>query len=60
MLETISHRGRAGREIIDREGATLGAGTTLTKSAPPGSLTVSRAKQLSIDGWQRPRKSRKD
>lgn len=25
MLETISHRGRAGREIIDREGATLGA-----------------------------------
>jgi len=37
-------------------GATLGAGTTLTKSAPPDSLTVSRAKQISIAGWKRPTK----
>ncbi len=37
-------------------GATLGAGTTLTKDAPVGQLTVSRARQLTIDGWQRPRK----
>ena len=35
-------------------GATLGAGTTLTKDAPPEALTVSRAKQLSLTGWQRP------
>lgn len=35
------------------KGATLGAGTTLTKDAPPGKLTVSRAKQVSVD-WQRP------
>ena len=35
-------------------GATLGAGTTLTKDAPPGSLTISRAKQVSISGWKRP------
>ena len=35
------------------KGATLGAGTTLTKDAPAGKLTVSRAKQLSVD-WQRP------
>ncbi len=35
-------------------GATLGAGTTLTKDAPAGQLTVSRAKQLSLSNWQRP------
>ncbi len=35
-------------------GATLGAGTTLTKDAPADSLTVSRARQTSIPGWQRP------
>jgi bifunctional UDP-N-acetylglucosamine pyrophosphorylase/glucosamine-1-phosphate N-acetyltransferase len=34
-------------------GATLGAGTTLTKDAPPNQLTVSRAKQVSLQ-WQRP------
>ncbi|NMG35577.1 UDP-N-acetylglucosamine diphosphorylase/glucosamine-1-phosphate N-acetyltransferase [Azoarcus sp. TTM-91] len=39
-------------------GATLGAGTTLTKDAPPEQLTVSRAKQLSIAGWKRPQKKR--
>ncbi|CAL96253.1 bifunctional UDP-N-acetylglucosamine diphosphorylase/glucosamine-1-phosphate N-acetyltransferase GlmU [Azoarcus olearius] len=39
-------------------GATLGAGTTLTKDAPPEQLTVSRAKQLSIAGWKRPVKQR--
>ena len=37
-------------------GATLGAGTTLTRDAPPGSLTVSRGKQTSIPGWKRPSK----
>lgn len=40
-------------------GATLGAGTTLTKDAPPDALTVSRAKQLSLTGWQRPVKQKK-
>jgi bifunctional UDP-N-acetylglucosamine pyrophosphorylase/glucosamine-1-phosphate N-acetyltransferase len=35
-------------------GATLGAGTTLTKDAPAGQLTVSRARQVSLPGWQRP------
>ncbi|MEO8409797.1 MAG: bifunctional UDP-N-acetylglucosamine diphosphorylase/glucosamine-1-phosphate N-acetyltransferase GlmU, partial [Propionivibrio sp.] len=38
-------------------GATLGAGTTLTKDAPAGSLTLSRAKQRSIFGWKRPLKA---
>ena len=39
-------------------GATLGAGTTLTKDAPANQLTVSRAKQVSLQ-WQRPVKQEK-
>ncbi len=35
-------------------GATLGAGTTLTRDAPAHQLTVTRTKQVSIDGWKRP------
>jgi bifunctional UDP-N-acetylglucosamine pyrophosphorylase/glucosamine-1-phosphate N-acetyltransferase len=34
-------------------GATLGAGTTLTKDAPANQLTISRARQVSLR-WQRP------
>lgn len=41
------------------KGATLGAGTTLTKDAPEGKLTVSRAKQITIENWQRPVKQKK-
>lgn len=41
------------------KGATLGAGTTLTKDAPEGKLTVSRAKQITIENWQRPVKIKK-
>ena len=40
-------------------GATLGAGTTLSKDAPPEQLTVSRAKQVSVEGWKRPVKAKK-
>ncbi|MCO4865058.1 bifunctional UDP-N-acetylglucosamine diphosphorylase/glucosamine-1-phosphate N-acetyltransferase GlmU [Cupriavidus sp. WGlv3] len=40
--------------VTVRRGATLGAGTTLTKEAPADKLTLSRAKQLTIDAWQRP------
>ncbi|EXI85756.1 MAG: Bifunctional protein GlmU [Candidatus Accumulibacter regalis] len=40
-------------------GATLGAGTTLTKDAPPDTLTLSRARQVSISGWKRPQKVKK-
>jgi bifunctional UDP-N-acetylglucosamine pyrophosphorylase/glucosamine-1-phosphate N-acetyltransferase len=40
-------------------GATLGAGTTLTRDAPPDQLTVSRPKQVSIAGWKRPVKQQK-
>ncbi|NTV96081.1 MAG: bifunctional UDP-N-acetylglucosamine diphosphorylase/glucosamine-1-phosphate N-acetyltransferase GlmU [Thiobacillus sp.] len=41
-------------------GATLGAGTTLTKDAPPDQLTLSRAKQLTLSGWKRPVKKQSD
>ncbi|MDO9466408.1 MAG: DapH/DapD/GlmU-related protein, partial [Thiobacillus sp.] len=41
-------------------GATLGAGTTLTKDAPAGELTLSRARQLTLSGWQRPVKQKKE
>lgn len=41
------------------KGATLGAGTTLTKDAPAGQLTISRPKQLTIEGWKRPVKIKK-
>ena len=38
------------------EGADIGAGSTITKDAPAGELTISRAKQVSIRGWKRPLK----
>jgi bifunctional UDP-N-acetylglucosamine pyrophosphorylase/glucosamine-1-phosphate N-acetyltransferase len=38
------------------QGATLGAGTTLTRDAPAGQLTLSRARQTTIEGWKRPTK----
>ena len=41
------------------KGATLAAGTTLTKDAPAGKLTISRSKQLTVEGWQRPVKFKK-
>lgn len=39
-------------------GATVGAGTTLTKDAPAGSLTVSRSRQTSFADWKRPAKNK--
>lgn len=39
-------------------GATLGAGTTLTKDAPQDQLTISRTRQTTISGWQRPAKKK--
>ena len=40
------------------KGATIGAGTTLSKDAPPEALTVSRAKQVTVTHWQRPVKEK--
>jgi bifunctional UDP-N-acetylglucosamine pyrophosphorylase/glucosamine-1-phosphate N-acetyltransferase len=40
------------------KGATIGAGSTITKDAPDGELTLSRSKQVSIAGWKRPAKKK--
>ncbi|MGZ8256941.1 MAG: bifunctional UDP-N-acetylglucosamine diphosphorylase/glucosamine-1-phosphate N-acetyltransferase GlmU [Gallionella sp.] len=42
------------------KGATIGAGSTITKDAPDGELTLSRGKQITINGWKRPVKQAKD
>jgi bifunctional UDP-N-acetylglucosamine pyrophosphorylase/glucosamine-1-phosphate N-acetyltransferase len=39
--------------------ATTGAGSTITKDAPDGALTLSRGKQLTLEGWKRPEKKPK-
>ncbi len=41
------------------KGATIGAGTTLTRDAPAGSLVVTRAKPTTREGWKRPEKTQK-
>jgi bifunctional UDP-N-acetylglucosamine pyrophosphorylase/glucosamine-1-phosphate N-acetyltransferase len=40
-------------------GATIGGGSTISKDAPAGQLTGSRARQLSLAGWKRPVKTPK-
>ena len=42
------------------EGATIGAGSVIAQDAPPGVLTVARARQVSVEGWQRPVKVKKE
>lgn len=38
------------------EGATIGAGSTITRNAPAHQLTISRGRQRSIDTWSKPKK----
>lgn len=40
--------------------ATVGAGSTITRNVPADKLTVSRARQVTIDSWSRPVKQPKD
>lgn len=40
--------------VTVHDGATIGAGSTITKDAPAQTLTLSRAKQHSFQDWQRP------
>jgi len=37
-------------------GTTIGAGSTIIRNTPPGELTLSRSKQVSVAGWKRPQK----
>lgn len=40
-------------------GATIAAGSTITKDAPAGELTLSRGRQTTVTGWKRPIKLKK-
>ncbi len=40
------------------KGATIGAGSTITRDAPKGELTLSRTKQVTVAGWKRPSKKK--
>jgi bifunctional UDP-N-acetylglucosamine pyrophosphorylase / glucosamine-1-phosphate N-acetyltransferase len=39
--------------------ATTGAGSTITKDAPAGQLSLARGKQVALEGWKRPVKKSK-
>ncbi len=41
------------------DGATIGAGSTITRDAPAGELTLSRAPQQTHPGWKKPVKKRR-
>lgn len=41
------------------DGATIGAGSTISSSVSEGVLAISRSKQREINGWQRPVKDKK-
>lgn len=41
------------------QGATIGAGSTITRNAAAHQLTFSRSKQVTINSWQRPTKTDK-
>jgi bifunctional UDP-N-acetylglucosamine pyrophosphorylase / glucosamine-1-phosphate N-acetyltransferase len=38
------------------DGATIGAGSVITRDTPADELTLTRVKQVTIQGWQRPTK----
>ena len=40
------------------DGATIGAGSTITRDAPPNALTLSRSNQVTKEGWKRPVKKK--
>lgn len=40
------------------KGATIGAGSTITRDTPDNELTLARSQQVTIKGWKRPLKKR--
>lgn len=46
--------------VIIGKGATIAAGSTITKDAPAGELSLSRVNQVTIKGWKRPIKLAKN
>lgn len=45
--------------VVIGDGATIGAGSTITKDAPGGELTVARSRQVTTKNWKRPEKNKK-
>jgi bifunctional UDP-N-acetylglucosamine pyrophosphorylase/glucosamine-1-phosphate N-acetyltransferase len=46
--------------VTIEKGANTGAGSTITRNAPAGKLTLARSKQVTIEGWHRPKKVNPD
>jgi bifunctional UDP-N-acetylglucosamine pyrophosphorylase/glucosamine-1-phosphate N-acetyltransferase len=44
--------------VTIEDGATIGAGSTISRDAPKDQLTLTRVKQTSIRSWRRPRKKK--
>ncbi|GBF31729.1 bifunctional protein GlmU [bacterium MnTg04] len=42
------------------KGATIGAGSTICKSAPANELTLARSRQTTVKGWKSPRKKARE
>ncbi len=42
--------------VTIKKGSTIGAGSTITKDTEADKLTISRAKQVTISSWNRPKK----
>ncbi|HWG32350.1 MAG TPA: bifunctional UDP-N-acetylglucosamine diphosphorylase/glucosamine-1-phosphate N-acetyltransferase GlmU [Steroidobacteraceae bacterium] len=45
--------------IVVGAGATIAAGSTVMREVPSGKLTIARARQTTIEDWQRPVKTKK-
>ncbi len=43
--------------VVLGDGATIGGGSTISKDVPAGTLTLARARQAVLPGWQRPKKA---
>jgi bifunctional UDP-N-acetylglucosamine pyrophosphorylase/glucosamine-1-phosphate N-acetyltransferase len=41
-----------------KKNATIGAGSTITRDAPENALTLSRTRQTTVEGWERPTKKK--
>lgn len=61
---TISDRASTGSNSVlvapvklGRE-STIGAGSVITKDTPEGKLSLTRGRQMTIDGWKRPQKKK--
>jgi bifunctional UDP-N-acetylglucosamine pyrophosphorylase/glucosamine-1-phosphate N-acetyltransferase len=46
--------------VTVKRGSTIGAGSTITRDTPESALTLSRSKQVTVAGWQRPVKKPKE